>query len=132
MRSYLLCLGVLALVAACASTGGVPDWVDNPPLESGYRYAAGRSTSSSRVDARQAALHNAVRDLALQKRVNVEAVIEVVETNNGVSAVIHSRQGTSETISGIEIIKTQLVPRDESSVFDYCVLVRIREQDLFR
>ncbi|MFO0981418.1 MAG: hypothetical protein U1E76_06625 [Planctomycetota bacterium] len=130
MKSAVLPL-VLGAALACA-VARVPDWVENPPRESGYRYASGRSTSASRVDAREAAIHSAVRDLALQKGVYVEATIEVVETSTGVNAVIHSKQGTSHTISGIEIVKTQQVPRAESSLFEYCVLLRISEQELFR
>jgi hypothetical protein len=120
------------LLAGCAS--GIPAWMDNPPVESGYRYSSGRSSSYSRTTAREAALANAVRELAFQKGVSVDAQIEVEEHNGMLNATVRSKQGTSLSISGMEIVSYYLVPDAEPNAapFDYCVLIRIREADLFR
>jgi hypothetical protein len=131
-RRALIGATVLLLLAGCAS--GIPAWMDNPPVESGYRYSSGRSSSYSRSGARQAALANAVRELAFQKGVSVDAQIDVEEHNGVLNATVRSRQGTSTSISGMEIVSYYQVPdsEPEAAPFDYCVLIRIREADLFR
>jgi len=123
---------VLTLLAGCASR--VPAWMDKPPVEPGFRYSSGRSSSYSRSGAREAALANAVRELAFQKGVAVDAQIDVEEHNGAISATVRSSQGTSQSISGMEVVAYQMVDDDkpDEAPFDYCVLIRIREADLFR
>jgi len=126
------CLPLLAaLLVGCS---GVPSWVDNPPVEQGYRYASGRSSSYSRTGAREAALANAVRELAFQKGVAVDSQIDVEDINGVVNATIRSSQGASHTLSGIQVVEYYMVDdaQPNEQPFEYCVLIRISERELFQ
>ncbi|MEW6746695.1 MAG: hypothetical protein AB1486_28470 [Planctomycetota bacterium] len=122
-------LAVLAFLCACAS--GPPSWYLNPPSDAGFRSAAGVAKAYRRADARELALDDAVRGLARQKGVEVKSVSISKVTDASFSATMVSEQNVEVTISGLEIMEWRQLPL-EGQGWEYYVLIRIRESDLFR
>jgi hypothetical protein len=130
-RALLL---VLLGLAGCATTAHRPSWVGDLPKKEGWRYEWGRFKSYRANEAREYALRNAIEQLAYQKGVEVKSFTTMVTTDNKVTATMITDQNVEVNISGVEVVEWYEVPQDPvtRTGWEYYVLVRIREKDLFQ
>lgn len=133
MWKPIILVSFLILLSGCVSCP--PDWFLQKPIESGYRYGAGKCDPTYiETKARDLALTSALQDLGRQKQVFLSSRSEMISTEAGSSGSSHGTIVDSNVeVEGFEIVDEHVC---DGAWYHNCikgttyVLVRISEKRL--